>query len=234
MSAFAVIVAGGKGLRMGGECRKQYLSLAGKPILYYTLSAFDHCPEIEGIVLVLPETDIAFCREKILPQILLKKPLEIVHGGDQRQDSVYQGLMALDRMGAGPEDIVAIHDGVRPFVRAHEIRACVREAERGYACILALPAFDTVKMVDPEAKIAKTLSREELWLAQTPQCFPYEKIRNAHEAAREKGYIGTDDSSLLEGQGETVKVIPGSRYNIKITTPEDLPLAEAICRIYGL
>ncbi len=222
ISVSAVIVAGGKGIRMSGATRKQYLLLAGRPILSHTLAVFDTCDAVSEIVLVIPEPDFDFCRRHILSS--LRKKIHIVPGGAERQDSVYNGLAALD----SETDIVLIHDGVRPFVRHEHILACIREAEISGACILGIPAFDTLKQISDAGNIETTLARDKIWLAQTPQCFRYDLILAAHKSARRAGYVGTDDASLLERLGTTVKIIMGSRFNIKITTREDLVFADAI------
>ena len=220
----AIIVAGGKGLRMNEATRKQYLMLAGIPILSHTIAVFDACDSVGEIFLVIPEQDFDFCRRHILSLLSIRKNIRLVPGGDERQDSVYNGLIALDPK----TEIALIHDGVRPFVRHEQIVACIRGAELSGACILGIPAFDTLKQVDNAGDIQNTIARDTVWLAQTPQTFRYDLILAAHESARIAGYSGTDDASLLERLGKKVKIIMGSRYNIKITTPEDLRLADAI------
>lgn len=222
MRVSAIIVAGGKGLRMKETTRKQYLLLGDRPILTHTLAVFDTCDAVNEIFLVIPEPDFDFCRGHILS--FFKKEIRLVPGGKERQDSVYNGLSALD----SDTDIVLIHDGVRPFVQQEQIRACIRCAELSGACILGIPAFDTLKQIADSGHIESTLSRDKIWLAQTPQAFRYDLILAAHESARAAGYAGTDEASLLERMGKKVKIISGSRYNIKITAPEDLKLAEAI------
>lgn len=220
-----IIVAGGKGVRMKATVRKQYLFLEGLPILSRTLSAFDECDAVRRIYLVIPEGDFDFCRENILSPLSLRNKISLVSGGMRRQDSVHNGILAMD----DPSGIVLIHDGVRPFVRTEEIMACVSGAEAFGACIPGIPAYDTLKYADhPDNTIRRTLDRKGVWLAQTPQAFQYDLIRRAHETAKHDGYTGTDDASLVERMGETVKIISGSRFNIKITTPEDVRLAEAI------
>ncbi len=218
-----IIVAAGKGTRMGAATRKQYLSLSGVPIVGITLGVFDGCDAIQGIFLVIPENDFDFCRDEVLVPLNLQNRVTLVPGGATRQDSVYKGLSALD----DPGGIVLIHDGVRPFVRHEEIMACIRAAEADGACILGLPAFDTLKGVNAAGYIEQTFERAGVWLAQTPQAFQYELICRAHESAIAEGFTGTDDASLVERMGKAVRVISGSRYNIKITTPEDLRIAAA-------
>ena len=220
----AIIVAAGKGARMNRKVRKQYLSLSGHPIISLTLLAVDACPLIDQLLLVVPREDFDFCRSRILNPLKLKKKITLVPGGRKRQDSVYNGLLTLGEKGG----IVVIHDGVRPFVRSETFSACIETAKTSGACILGIPVSDTVKHVTASGIIDKTLNREALWLAQTPQAFQYEIIREAHEVARRNGYSGTDDALFVERLGHEVKIISGSPFNLKITTPEDLQLAEAI------
>jgi 2-C-methyl-D-erythritol 4-phosphate cytidylyltransferase len=224
--AAAVIVAGGSGKRMDVPVRKQYLPLADEPILIRTLRVFDACPAIRCIILVVPPDDVTYCDHQFLSRVDFKNPIRVVSGGAERQDSVLQGLHAL-----GPEhEWVVIHDAVRPFVTEKNIEDCLEGAKETGACILATPASDTVKEADSTGRILRTLSREGLWLAQTPQVFLTRLILDAHEAARKEGIQGTDDSFLLERIGIRVRIVAGSRLNFKITTNEDLALAEAIIR----
>lgn len=220
----AIIVAAGKGLRMNDPTRKQYLDLAGRPILAYSIMVFDTCELIDKIFLVVPREDIEYCRKKIVPLMELKNGLNLVPGGEQRQNSVYNGLQAIDKK----TDTVVVHDGVRPFIQSHELESCIQGARKFDACILGVPAGDTVKCVGKSGFIEKTLSRDRIWLAQTPQAFKYELIIRAHEVARRDGYTGSDDASLVERLGKNVRIIYGSKNNIKITVREDLVIARAI------
>ncbi len=220
----AIIVAGGSGIRMKKDLRKQYLLLGGLPILNHTLDVFESCDRVTRIILVIPKEDFEFCKERIAPHLKKKKQLELVHGGEHRQNSVYNGLKALDKS----ENLVVIHDGVRPFVRVEQIEACIKEAGQSGACILGISSQDTVKRINENADITKTLDRKTIWLAQTPQVFKYDLILKAHESALENKMTGPDDSYLVEQLGHAVKIINGSKYNIKITTEEDLLIAETI------
>lgn len=220
----AIIVAAGKGIRMNDSVRKQYIVLDGVPILKHTLKIFDSCQLVSQIILVIPKEDFDFCRNDILMPAKLQKNINLVAGGAERQDSVYNGLQIIK-----PDDgIVVIHDGVRPFVRQAQLVACIKGAAEFGACIIGIPAFDTVKQVNAKNEIVQTHRRETMWLAQTPQAFRAKLITKAHEAAIQDGFIGTDDASLVERLGQNVKIIPGSRSNIKITSQEDLELARAI------
>lgn len=223
MSIAAIIVAGGKGLRMGSATRKQYLELADVPILVRTLSVFLSCPQIERIVLAAPEDDLSFIRKELLNGVTGGDRVELVAGGAERQESVYNALVAL---GMSFKGLVAVHDGVRPFVSHDEIIRVLEQAEVDGAAILGVPAFETLKHVSEAKTITGTLSRDGIWMAQTPQVFKFHLLVRAHEKAREDEALGTDDASLVERMGEPVTVITGSRFNIKITTPDDMALAE--------
>ncbi len=219
-----IIVAAGSGVRMGADARKQYLRVGGIPILAHTLKAFDKCRAIDRIFLVVPKEDHDFCRIEIIDPLNLEKEPVLVPGGIVRQESVYNGIIA-----AGEKtQIAVIHDGVRPFISPDAIEKSVISAQEHGACILGIPAFDTLKQTDSKGRITETIDRSTIWLAQTPQTFSYNLIKEAHEKAIEESYTGTDDASLVERLGKPVQIIQGSRNNIKITTPEDLPLAEAI------
>jgi 2-C-methyl-D-erythritol 4-phosphate cytidylyltransferase len=219
-----IIVAAGKGVRMNEALRKQYLSLAGRPILSHTLLVFDGYSGLNEIFLVVPEEDLDFCYRHVLWPFTLQKKIRLIPGGPERQDSVYNGLLAITNR----KSIVVIHDGVRPFVRPGHITACINGARHYGACAMGIPAYDTLKHVNDLGWIAKTIKRDAIWLVQTPQAFQYERIMLAHEKARKDGFFGTDDALLVERLGEKVKMIQGSRFNIKITTREDLVLAKAI------
>jgi 2-C-methyl-D-erythritol 4-phosphate cytidylyltransferase len=222
----AIIVAAGKGVRMDESLRKQYIALAGIPILTRTLNIFDRCDRISRIIVVVPEADLDFCRNEILRPANLRKEISLVAGGVKRQDSVYNGLQVIE----SEDGIIIIHDGVRPFVEPEHLIACIKGAEEQGACILGIPAFDTVKRVDSKDQIIQTHRRDALWLAQTPQAFQTKIIKKAHARAKQQGFIGTDEASLVERLGTAVKIIPGSRSNIKITNKEDLELAQALLK----
>ena len=220
----AIIVAAGKGTRMQDVQRKQYLLLAGLPILTRTLVVFDKCERVEQIILVIPQDDFSFCEKNILKPAGLTGRILLVPGGERRQDSVFNGLKAVDP-GCS---IVVIHDGVRPFLQNDQLIACIEGARESGACIMGLPAYETLKQVNASDHIIKTLKRDDVWLAQTPQAFRYDLIRKAHDRARVEGYSATDDACLVERLGGTVKIIAGSRNNIKITIKEDLEMAQSI------
>ncbi len=223
-SIAAIIVGAGEGIRMGTGVRKQYMMLGNRPVLAHTLLAFEKCDAIEQIFLVIPSSNDRFCKKEIIDPLKIRKPVRLVSGGATRQVSVYNGLKAID----GRCDLIVIHDGVRPFVRIDHIAECVRIADQYGSCILALPAKATIKRVDDQGRVIVTMKRHMLRIAQTPQAFRYNLILGAHIAAQEEGYVGTDDAELVERCGGVVKVMSGDPSNIKITTPEDLKLAEAL------
>jgi 2-C-methyl-D-erythritol 4-phosphate cytidylyltransferase len=218
----AIIVAGGSGSRLPGALRKQYRPLAGQAVLARTLAIFEASPEVDRLLLVVPGEDVDYCRENFLAAP--GKPVELVAGGRERQESVYHGLCRCPR---GAEDLVVIHDAVR------HLAACVAGARRWGASILAVPAVDTLKQVGPDGRIEATRDRRNLWLAQTPQAFRTRLIFQAHERARRDGIVATDDAQLVERLGAPVHVVAGSRTNLKITTAEDLLLAEALLQAGG-
>lgn len=227
----ALIVAAGQGLRMGTDRPKQYLSLDGQAILVRTLRAFDRNARVRQIVLVIAQTETDFCRKQILAAADLNNAVKLVAGGRRRQDSVYNGLRSLD---SPAERIVLIHDGVRPLVSQDLIDACIDGAMKWGACIPALPPVDTPKLVNDQGIIDSTVPRASLRMAQTPQAFRLDLILRAHAQARRSGLVATDDASLVEAMGMDVHVIAGRRENIKITTPEDLAVAEMLLKKYGI
>lgn len=219
----AIIVAGGSGSRLPGALRKQYRPLAGQAVLARTLAVFEASPVVDSLVLVVPGEDLDYCRENFLAA--LGKPVELVAGGRERQESVYHGLC---RCPQGEGDLVVIHDAVRPLLAARHLAGCVAGARRWGASILAVPAVDTLKRVGPGGLVEATCDRRNIWLAQTPQAFRTGLIFKAHQRARREGVVATDDAQLVERLGAPVHVVAGSRTNLKITTAEDLILAEAL------
>lgn len=224
---FALIPAAGVGKRMGAGSNKQYLLLDGMPILARTVQTFQEAPFIDAIYLVSPEAEIPFCRGEVVERYGFTKVRAIVPGGAERQHSVLNGLQAIE--GIEPDDLVLIHDGVRPFVTAEMLMNAAGAASEAGAAIVAVPVKDTVKVVQ-DGVITGTPARDQLWLAQTPQAFRFDLISSAHADAAAHGFLGTDDASLVERQGGEVRVVTGDYRNIKITTPEDMVLAEAFLR----
>ncbi len=224
---FAIVVAAGRGLRMKSDTKKQYLLLNGIPILTRTVKVFHDSEDIREIILVVPEEDIIYCRSEILEAYGLINKIHIITGGDQRQESVFNGLKYIhNKLEFEKDAIVLIHDGVRPFINKEIVRDCIRDVIRFGACVPAIRISDTVKYVLPDLSIQKTISRENLYLIQTPQCFYLKSILEAFEYAINTSFKGTDEASILEHFGGNIQIIKGSKLNIKITTPEDMSLGE--------
>lgn len=223
----AIIVAAGQGTRIGGMLSKQYLPLDGVPILRRSLDVFTQSGQFQQVVVVVAPADMAYCQREILDGLLSGPPPRLIAGGRERQESVFNGLEAVDGQ---DDDVVLIHDGVRPFLSLEVLENCLKGTRTHGACIAAVPARDTLKRAAADGHVIQTLPRAAIWQAQTPQGFRLGLIREAHQRARADGFRSTDDAQLVERLGHPVAIVPGSRFNIKITTPEDLPLAEALWR----
>ena len=226
MRVVALIPAAGQGRRMGAEKPKAFLPLGDLPILAHTLQKFEDCPQVDEVLPLVPPGETLGWTEEIVLRSGLKKVLRIVPGGQERQESVYRGLQAL----RGTADWVLIHDGVRPFVSQGLIQQALSETFQWKAVVVALPANETIKEVSAEGAVLRTVDRRGLWMIQTPQSFEFPLVLRAHEEARKAGFGGTDDASLVERLGIPVKILKGSRLNMKITTPEDLVLGEALLK----
>jgi 2-C-methyl-D-erythritol 4-phosphate cytidylyltransferase len=220
----AVVPAAGIGNRMGSQVKKQFLALAGVPILGYVLRILDTSPLVHSIVVAVGEGEEEYCRHAVVNKLGLRKITAIVQGGKERQDSVYSGLLAL----APDTDIVVIHDGVRPLLSGENLETVIGAALEFGAATCAVPVKDTVKLAGDGGFVTETLPRDRLWLTQTPQAFSYEVILDAHRRSREDRFNATDDAALVERLGTAVKLVEGSYRNIKITTPEDLVVASAL------
>jgi len=221
----AIIAAAGQGTRMAGKRPKQFLELAGTPILFHTLKAFEQCDVIKEIIVVIPPQDSATFLS-LANKFGLRKLARVVPGGTTRAQSVLHGLQAVREATA---EIVAVHDGVRPFVTPDEISRTVYAAGRQGAAILVTAPVDTIKEVK-DGSVVKSLKRDKLRSALTPQCFRYTLLRRAYEEADVTDPDLTDESSLVERLGVTVAIVEGSSRNIKITREEDLIVAEAILK----
>ena len=216
----ALIAAAGSGSRMGANMPKQYINIKNKPVLIHTLDVFDTCSDIDDIVIISRADDIDYIKE-LLQDYNIKKVSDIVSGGDTRQQSVINGLNRVN------SEIVLIHDGARPFVTHKQIRALIDEIKVSSAASLGIPVTDTLKLSN-NSTIVKTVDRENLYGIQTPQGFKTDLIKKAHKYALENSLSVTDDCSVCEAMGIDVKIVTGSPLNIKITTPDDLILAEGI------
>lgn len=223
--SYALIPAAGMGKRMGASINKQYLQLQGLPIVARTIALFENSPLIEAIYLVIPADEIPYCREHVVEACGFRKIAAIVPGGRERQNSVMNGLTAMKER-LQPDDVVLIHDGVRPLVTEQLLAESIRVARSNDGALVAVPAKDTIKTVN-DGVVTGTPPRETLWQAQTPQSFRYSVIYEAYRSAEADGFMGTDDASLVERLGGFVRIVRGDYRNIKITTPEDLILAEA-------
>lgn len=228
---FAILVAAGKGLRMGLATKKQYLSLDETPILARTIMAFDICDLVHEIVLVIPEQDHVYCQKNIIDPFGFSKQIHLVEGGAQRQDSVLNGLKKVcETASPDKETIVLIHDGVRPFINQEIIKTCIKTAVEYGACIPAVKITDTIKQADSDLQVEKTMDRQFLYTAQTPQTFKLDLILRAFDHAQKTSFSGTDDASFVEHMGGRVKIINGSKQNIKITTQEDLAFGNLLLK----
>lgn len=218
----AIILAGGKGKRMGAKISKQYIELNGKPILYYTLKKFVDCEGIDKIILVLPKDEIEYCNKEILEKYSLKVDM-IVEGGKERQDSVYNALQKIN-----DSEIVIIHDGARAFVSERVIKDGIKYAKIYGAAAPGVMPKDTIKVVDENGFSDSTPDRSKLLAIQTPQTFKLEIIKECHEKVKENNISVTDDTMVVEMYNNKVYLYNGEYTNIKVTTPEDLILAERL------
>ncbi|HQC50947.1 MAG TPA: 2-C-methyl-D-erythritol 4-phosphate cytidylyltransferase [bacterium] len=225
MKRAVIIAAAGVGRRMGGNVPKQYLNLLGKPVICHTLERFIS-PGIDEIIVVVETDRVESFRAEIVEFFGYPSNVRVVAGGDVRQRSVYNGLMAT----SSDVNVVLVHDGVRPFVSREQIDKISDMAFHKGACILAHPIKETIKRICSDGTIAETVDREGLFGAQTPQAFRRDVIVGAMERAFADGFVGTDEASLFERCGGKVHIVSGDSRNIKITTPSDLTVAEAIAR----
>lgn len=219
----AIIAAAGAGTRMASDRPKQFLQLAGRPVIFHTLKVFEECDSIDEVIVVLPAAESAGFLS-LAGKFGVRKVARVVPGGVTRADSVKRGLMAIRSATA---EIVAVHDGVRPFVTVDEINSTVAAAQVDGAAILVAPVTDTIKEIS-DASVLKTLDRSVLRRALTPQCFRYEVLYEAYQHADVNDPSLTDESALVEQLGTRVSIVEGSARNIKITTVDDLAIAEAI------
>ena len=218
----AIILAGGKGKRMGANVSKQYIQINGKPILYYTLKRFSNCKDIDRIILVLPNDEIDYCKEEVLDKYSLKVDL-IVEGGKERQDSVNNALEQII-----DDEIVLIHDGARPFVSQRIIDEGIKYARLYGASAPGVMPKDTIKIKSDENFSLSTPDRNTLVAIQTPQVFKLNIIKDCHRKVKEEKLKVTDDTMVVELYGNKVYLYEGDYTNIKVTTPEDLILAEKL------
>lgn len=217
----AIVLAAGSGKRMNSKVHKQYLIIQDRPVLYYSLKAFEDSA-VDEIVLVVGKGEEGFCRKEIVDKYGISKVKAIVEGGKERYHSVFEGLKQ-----TSDADYVLIHDGARPFVNQDIIRRCMQEVQKYQACVVGMPVKDTIKIADEEGYAKQTPDRKNVWMIQTPQTFSYALIYEAYEEMlKTEDAAITDDAMVLERtKGKKSKLIEGSYRNIKITTPEDLLIA---------
>ena len=220
-----IIVAAGTGSRMKKDINKQFIKLDNKEIIAYTIDKFYINDEIDDIVVVIKKDEEDYFKENILEKYNFKN-IKIAYGGEERQDSVYNGIQKLDKNC----EVVLVHDGARPFVTEEIINNSIQEAKKHNAVVVGVKVKDTIKVVGEEGNIVDTPNRKYLWSVQTPQVFKYDIITKAYENAYNENYYGTDDAMLVEKIEYDVKMIEGSYDNIKITTQEDLNFGEQILR----
>lgn len=217
----AIVLAAGQGKRMGTQIHKQYLELNGKPVLYYSLYAFEQSDLIDDIILVVGENQIEYCETEIVSKYDFKKIKKIVQGGAERYHSVWNGLQEVD------EGYVFIHDGARPFLNEEILARAYKVVQECKACVVGMPTKDTIKITDGEGFVADTPDRSKVWMIQTPQVFETALVKKAYEKLMKQTQANvTDDAMVVEQMlGDKVKLVEGSYENIKITTPEDLQIA---------
>jgi 2-C-methyl-D-erythritol 4-phosphate cytidylyltransferase len=225
----AIVLAAGQGKRMNSTVAKQFLTLCDKPVIYYSLKAFEESM-VNEIILVTGEDQVDYCKKEIVEKYSIAKVAKIIEGGKERYDSVYAALRNVEQA-----EYVLIHDGARPFISADQINRMIDRVSEYKACILGMPVKETIKVVDAAGNITATLDRNTLWAAQTPQGFEFASIRKAYEMfylkKDEVSIAITDDAMVYETfLGRPVKMLSGDYNNIKITTPEDLLLAEEIIK----
>lgn len=219
-----LIPAAGQGKRMESSVKKPYLMLDEKPILSHTIDRFEQNSVIDEIFVIVDQSDFTVCREKALAPFRYRKVRELVAGGETRQASVFNGLRAL----SDDVDFVVVHDGVRPFIDDKIIFECLEAAAECGAAVSAVPVKETIKVANEELFVDHTPQREQLWQVQTPQVFRKSLIVEAHKKAIHDRIDAPDDAALVENLGSPIKLVMGSYKNVKLTTPEDLRIAETL------
>ena len=209
---------------MGGAVPKQFLALGGEPLVVHSLRVLQASPVIDQIILAVPQADLDYCLNDLAVRFGFSKITKVVAGGKERQDSVRHALEHVSE----ETEIVVVHDAVRPFLTQQMVADVVESARRVGGAIVALPMRDTVKQVGAEHRIERTVDRQPLWLAQTPQAFRRDRLLSAHRKAHAEGVHATDDAFLFEWAGHPVVVVEGSGENIKVTRPEDMIIGDAI------
>ncbi|MFH1563533.1 MAG: 2-C-methyl-D-erythritol 4-phosphate cytidylyltransferase [Nitrospirota bacterium] len=227
MKVVAILAAGGKGIRLDNQTPKPFIMLNHHPLIYYSLKMLSASALIDYILVVVEREHIAYCQREIVEKYRFTKVNKVVEGGEERQDSVYNGLKELS-----PEtELVLIHDGARPFVSLPLIEETITAAQESGAAIPGLTPVDTIKSINGGQWIEETLDRESLVMIQTPQVFKYELLKDAYEKAYQDNFYATDDALLIRRLGGRVKLVKGDYENIKITVPHDLLVAKTILKL---
>lgn len=218
----AIVLAAGSGSRMKSKTKKQFMEIKGRPIIWYSLFAFEQSV-VDQIVLVTGESDVEYCRKNIVEKYELKKVDVIVAGGEERYESVYNGLTK------AKGDIVLIHDGARPLISDEIINRCIEGTQKYGACVAGMPVKDTIKIIKDNNMIERTPDRANIWITQTPQAFTYELVKNAYDNMKKANLPNVTDDAMVVEQftNHEVYFVEGAYSNIKITTPEDIVIAEA-------
>jgi 2-C-methyl-D-erythritol 4-phosphate cytidylyltransferase len=220
----AIITAAGHGRRMGKGRKKQFLMLGENPVIVYTLQTFEKSDSINEIILVVPDDGIDYCKQEIVNSYKFTKVKKIVTGGEKRQESVFNGLKSVSR----EMDLVAVHDGVRPFLSKPILENSIKKAKEKGSVVVAIPVKDTLMKISDQGMVVGGQNRDSIWRIQTPQVFKKKILISAFEKALKDNFCGTDESTLVARLGIPVYVVNGSELNIKITTPEDIDLGESI------
>ena len=220
----AIVLAAGQGKRMNSKIQKQFLEIRGYPVLYYSLRCFQESSLVDDIILVTGADVLSYCKKEIVEKYGFTKVARVIAGGKERYDSVFEGLLACEGT-----DYVMIHDGARPFISEEILQRGMEGVLETGACVIGMPSKDTVKIAGADGCVCETPVRSSVWTIQTPQIFSYRLIRQAHESVRKKDMSAiTDDAMVVEQEGcARIRLAEGSYRNIKITTPEDLAVAEA-------
>lgn len=223
----AIVLAAGKGSRMNSDIPKQYLTLLGKPVLFYSLQAFAES-DVDEIILVTGSGEEEYCQKEIVEKYHIKKVMNIVEGGKERYHSVWRGLRATEETG-----YVLIHDGARPLISKEVINTAISEVKEKDACVVGMPVKDTIQLVNEDRKISSTPDRNRTWIAQTPQCFSYELVLSSYnKAIAAEDRTVTDDAMVVQRYGNvSASMIEGDYRNIKVTTPEDIVVAECFLKM---
>lgn len=235
MTAAGIVLAGGKGTRMQSEVPKQYLLLGGKPLLYYSLRAFEES-DVESVVLVTAEGEEAYCRKELIERYGFTKVVAVVAGGAERYASVWNGLQVLQGTEQGSREVtpeyVLIHDGARPLITPELINRLLQQTEHYGACVTGMPVKDTIQMTDESGVITLTPKRESLWMAQTPQAFEFSVVYDAYKQLMKETDIAVTDDAMVVGlyHNMPIQMVRGSYANLKVTTPEDLWIAELLLK----